>query len=76
MKQILLIFIIMLATKMTAQPNQSVPCPPACMQKNPPTWCKCDGGDPLPIDDYLPLLALGGIIIGSYYVHMNRRALS
>lgn len=71
---IVLVMITIPNVELISQPNTPVPCPPACFEKNPPTWCDCDT-NPVPLDDYLPILMLGGMIIGTAAIYMGRKEL-
>ena len=43
------------------------PAHPACNTPNPPWWCGKDPSNPVPLDDYLPILFIGGVAIGAYF---------
>ena len=63
-----LIILLLFAFSLNAQPNGNGPgkCPPACFNKNPPFWCDCNQ---VPLDDYLPLLMLGGVLLGTFIIY-------
>lgn len=66
-----MIFMLMLLSlSVFAQPNQPVPCPPACFTQNPPVWCDCDG-NPVPLDDYIGVLILLGAVGGGLIANNN-----
>ena len=73
-KYILLLFIFVIAiTKINSQPNGYV------YMNNDPEPCMigdCDDGginpDDTPIDDYIPVLVLGGLLMGYVTVNKNK----
>ena len=45
---------------------------PACNTPNPPWWCGTVPTNPLPLDDYLPILFIGGAVIGGYFYNKKQ----
>lgn len=45
---------------------------PACQTPNPPWWCDNNPDNPAPLDDYLPILFIGGAVIGGYFYYKKQ----
>tara|TARA_R110000850_G_scaffold34864_1_gene93584 strand:+ start:212 stop:457 length:246 start_codon:yes stop_codon:yes gene_type:complete len=67
MRKIIFTLFILVTLNVSSQPPKNPTVHPACLTPNPPWWCGEHPANPLPLDDYLPILMVLGGAIGAYF---------